>query len=165
MSMPIKVAPRKQIHRDFIFVLRAEPIPAELRPDWRIALITIMLRKCGWAGSAPLRKLHLICSASLNEESRSMLLRILDGERNSEDVPIRVDPSLNRAVEYAVAEQLVEARVSSDTFVLKLLSKGIELADKILAETDCMEVEKSFANAIKGRLPNAKVDEILNWSI
>ncbi|MCF7732256.1 MAG: hypothetical protein K9N23_11235 [Akkermansiaceae bacterium] len=154
---------RKAIHADFTFTVRSEPIPGELRPEWRITLILLMISKCGWGGSMSLKKSHLVCSAASSAESRELLLRMLNGDRHLDDIPLRIDPSLNRAIDYAIAEKLVAAEVRSNTFVLKLLPKGIEIVSRLQSETECMSKEKEFAELLRGKVPNDKVEEILNW--
>lgn len=154
---------RCDIRADFTFTVRAEPLPGDLRPDWRIALILIMIMGCGWRGSMALKKLHLVCSAASSAPSRGLLLRMLDGVRNLDDVPLRIDPSLNRAIDYAIAEGLLAASVKSKTLSLEVLPHGKEFYDKVMAAIDCMEQEKRFADQLRGRLSSEKVEEILNW--
>jgi hypothetical protein len=92
-----------------------------------------------------------------------MLLRLLSGERYLDDVPVRIDPALNRAIEYAIAEKVVEAHARNNTLVLALTEAGKEFAREIIATPDCMEAEKEFAEQLRGKLPNEKVEEILDW--
>ena len=110
-----------------------------------------------------LKKSHLICSAASSGESRELLLRMLSGDRHLDDIPLRIDPSLNRAIDYAIAEKLVAAEVRSNTFVLKLLPAGNEIVQRLQSDADCMAREKEFAELLRGKLPNEKVEEILSW--
>ena len=111
----------------------------------------------------PLKKSHLLCSGASSAESRELLVRMLNGDRHLDDIPLRIDPSLNRAIDYAIAEKLVAAEVRSNTFVLKLLPKGIEIVRCLQNDADCMVKEKEFADLLRGKVPNEKVEEILNW--
>ena len=154
---------RREILHDFVFTVRAEPIPAELRPEWRISLLLLMLLRVGRGGSMPLKKAHVLCSGARTGESRGRLLRMLEGHRYLDDIPVRIDPSLNRAIDYAIAEKLIIAEVRSNTCVLKLLPNGEAIAQKIYADDGCMDVEKQFADRLRGQLTNEKMDELLNW--
>ena len=154
---------RRDIQLDFTFTVRSEPIPAELRPEWRISLLLLMLLRAGWGGSMSLKKAHVLSSAVRTVEARERLLRMLDGNRYLDDVPVRIDPSLNRAIDYAIAEKVIVAEVRSNTCVLKLRPSGEAIARQIYAADDCMQVEKEFADRLRGNLTNEKVDELLNW--
>ncbi|GEP45107.1 hypothetical protein BGE01nite_43980 [Brevifollis gellanilyticus] len=77
---------------------------------------------------------------------------------------MRIDPSLNRAIEYAIAEKLISAHVRSETCVLQLEPGGLALASQIIADTDCMVEEQAFAEALRGqRVTNDRVEQLLNW--
>ena len=154
---------RRNIEVDFTFRVRPEPLPAELRPGWRIMLLLLMISRCGHGGAMSLKKAHLVCSASRSEDNRNMLLRMLVGDRQLDDVAVRFDPSLNRAIDYAIAERLVLALVRSGTCVLKITPEGDRMVKALLETSDCMQVEKSFAEELRGKLSNEKVEEILNW--
>lgn len=122
-----------------------------------------MLKRVGRAGAMSLKKAHLVCSGASSKESRERLLRLLNGNRHLEDVPLRIDPSLNRAIDYAIAEQLVAAHVRSDTCVLELLPTGFKFAEALMNDPTCLIEEKIFAEALRGNVPNERVEEILNW--
>jgi len=154
---------RRDIQLDFTFTVRSEPIPAELRPEWRISLLLLMLHRAGRGGSMSLKKAHVLSSAVRTLEARERLLRMLDGNRYLDDVPVRIDPSLNRAIDYAIAEKVIVAEVRSNTCVLKLLPSGEAIARQVYAAADCMQIEKDFADRLRGNLTNEKVDELLNW--
>lgn len=154
---------RRDINLDFTFTVRSEPIPAELRPEWRISLLLLLLLRAGRGGSMSLKKAHVLSSAIRTAEARERLLRMLDGNRYLDDVPVRVDPSLNRAIDYAIAEKVIVTEVRSNTCILKLLPSGEAIATQVYAASDCMQIEKEFANRLRGNLTNEKVDELLNW--
>lgn len=110
-----------------------------------------------------LKKAHVLSSAVRSVEGRERLTRMLRGDRHLDDIPVRIDPSLNRAIDYAVAEKVLTAEVRSNTCVLKLLPAGKAIAQMVYDNDDCMQTEKEFADSIRGNLTNEKVDELLNW--
>ncbi len=154
---------RTGIKAAFSFTVRSEPLPAELRPAWRIALLLLMLRRVGRSGAMSLKKAHLVCSGASSKASRERLLRLLNGNRHLEDVPLRIDPSLNRAIDYAIAERLIAAHVRSETCVLELLPSGTKFVEALMSESECLVEEKLFAESLRGNVPNERVEEILNW--
>lgn len=161
--VPHQRSRRRDIQLDFTFTVRSEPIPAELRPEWRISLLLLMLLRAGRAGAMSLKKAHILSSAVRTSDARERLLRMLEGDRYLEDVPVRIDPSLNRAIDYAIAEKVIVAQVRSNTCVLSLLPAGEAIAQQIYSASDCMQIEKAFADRLRGSLTNEKVDELLNW--
>lgn len=64
---------RKSIHRDFIFTLRANPIPGDLRPEWRITVLLLMILRVGHGGSLSLKKAHLLNWAVRSHQARTRL--------------------------------------------------------------------------------------------
>jgi hypothetical protein len=82
------------------FVFRSQPaaVPADLRPEWKIAVLILGLSKSGWAGKMSLKKAHVLNWAVRDDSSRELFLRMMEGDRRLEDIPVRFDPSFNRAL-------------------------------------------------------------------
>jgi len=154
---------RDQLERNFTFRLRPEPLPGDLRPAWRISVILLMLLRCGWGGKMSLKKAHILNWAVLTNETRNTLVRMVDGDRQLSDVPVRFDPALNRALDFARAEGLIHIDKTTKGSVVILHSKGEELARTIYDETDCLDIEKGFFDLLRKKLPEDKVEELLDW--
>lgn len=122
-----------------------------------------MLKRVGRNGAMSLKKAHLVCSGASSRDSRERLIRLLAGNRHLEDVPLRIDPSLNRAIDYAIAEKLITTHIRSDTCVLQLLPDGEVFVEMLMEASECLAEEKRFAEVLRGNIPNARVEEILNW--
>ncbi|BDG10794.1 hypothetical protein AMPC_39070 [Anaeromyxobacter paludicola] len=71
---------------------------------------------------------------------------------------VRFDPTLNRAMEYAVAEGLVE-RMSEAR--VKITDKGRKLARDIDRSTDCLAAERAFLDEIGKSVTDKFVRELL----
>ena len=54
---------------------------------------------------------------------------------------VQYDPSFDRAIEYALAEKLVE---TDNGKIIRLISNGNALAKQIIETENCLEEEKDF---------------------
>ena len=154
---------RSEIERDFVFRLRAEPIPGDLRPVWRIAMLVLMLLRAGHGRGMSLKKALILNWGVRTAETREALLRMIEGRRRLEDIPVRFDPALNRALHYAAAEGLVNIESKTTGSVISMQSAGEIIANLIYKTRDCMETEKAFFDRVRGRMPETKVKELLDW--
>src|SRR5689334_6792274 len=124
-----------ELDSPFVFRRRAVPVPGDLRPLWRINLILLLLRKCCRGGRSSFARLHVLSWASLSFENRTLLVRALDGEETVESIIVRVEPSLNRAVDFAVGEGFIR-RVNGDRY--ELTPTGVARADALSNVDDCL---------------------------
>src|ERR1039458_2419845 len=126
---------------DVSFDFRERPCPtsADLRPEWRIGTILLSLKK-GWANRANLRQLHVLNWAMRTPESRTTLLRILNGELSPDEAIVRFDPTLERALRFADGEKLIV--ITGD--VVFLTDKGETFVNRINSDDDCLRWEKDF---------------------
>ena len=145
----------------FSFKKRPTPLPGELRATWGIAiLLTIVFHSRGKKTS--LQRLHVVNWAVRSDTNRGQFLAALKGtSRNFNFVP-RVEPSLNRAIELAAAENLV---VIDHGRNLLLTKKGLAAAEELDSGNDAFVAEKAFLRAIKSAATEKKIEELLNWSV
>lgn len=88
-----------------VFTRRPAPLPPRLRATHRVALLLEMVDKCR-GGTATLLQLHAIDTALTDPYAR----RRLSGDLSAEATlsVVRVDPALNRAVDRAIGDGLLE---------------------------------------------------------
>ena len=129
-----------------IFRQRPISIPGDLRPAWRISVIVLMLRKCCLQGRSSLRRLHVLSWAVRDAEVANALVRAIEGEVPPDTVLVRIEPALNRAVDFAIGEGLIR-RQSSDR--VELTADGKEFADAILKDTLVLGYERQFLERIR----------------
>ncbi|MCP4675919.1 MAG: hypothetical protein GY854_10520 [Deltaproteobacteria bacterium] len=141
----------------FVFNRRATAVPGDLRPLWRMNLVLLLLRKCCRGGKSSFARLHVLSWASLSPENRSLLVRVLDEEEMVESLVVRVEPSLNRAVDFAIGEGLVR-RVSGDRY--ELTPTGVARADALFEAEECLNEEKAFVEQIGRRVTEGLVNEL-----
>ena len=145
----------------FQFRRRPAPVPADLRPVWRIGLLLLMLLHSP-GKKATLQKLHFVNSVCRSEKTRRLFLAYSSGAARKEEVLPRIEPSLNRAVNFARAEGLVDVENGRS---LKLTDSGRELAQQIEAMPDCLDEEKAFLETASPFLTEGKVEDLFTWNI
>jgi hypothetical protein len=140
----------------FTFVRRPAPIPASLRPEWRIASLLLSLQQC-WGKRATRRQLHVLNWALRTPKARRIFLHVVAGEMRPDEAIVRFDPVLDRALLFAAGESLVT--ISGE--MVFLTDKGEQFVKRLMKEKDCMDDEKSFLGAIGGKLTQMQVDAFL----
>src|SRR5438876_12415673 len=95
-----------QLDVPFSFERRPAPLPGDLRPAWRIALLLLILFHSR-AQKASLQKLHVLNWAARTAGNQKLLLRFMSGAAGKDEIIPRVEPSLNRAINFARGESLV----------------------------------------------------------
>ena len=145
----------------FTFRERRTPLAGDLRPAWRISLILLMLLHSR-GKKATLQKLHVLNSACRSERTRSDFLRYVEGAARKDEIIPRVEPSLNRALNLARGEGLVDVENGKN---IKLTPAGLELAKKLDATPDCIVAEKAFLRQVGAFATEGKVENLFNWNI
>lgn len=151
------------ISADFVFKARPTSLPPELRPDWRISVLLLILKITGRAGKASLKKLHVLGWVIRHQSQRDAFLQVLAGDVPADSLMIRFDPALNRAVEFAVGSKLLAfERLSSGGLNIVLTASGKDAAARIVEHQDCLVSEKAFLHEV-GKISEARVESILTW--
>jgi len=145
----------------FIFRERRTPLAGDLRPAWRMSLVLLMLLHSR-GKKATLQKLHVLNSACRSAGTRSDFLRYVEGEARKDEIIPRVEPSLNRALNLARGEGLVEVENGKN---IKLTASGLELAKKLDAAPDCIKAEKAFLRQVGSFATEGKIENLFNWNI
>lgn len=136
------------------FTPRPQPLPANLRPIYRIALIVLILKNNCRGNTASLLKLQffnwLLKSPSLQ---KSILDRLSDKSVFTIEL-IHIDPMVNLALKYACADKLILVTNSSK---YQLTEKGLNFADNILRDKSLMKSEKAISLLIGQRVSEVKL--------
>lgn len=143
----------------FRFIPRPEPLPPDLRPDWRVAILLLMLHHSR-GHKASLKKLHFLNWGILTPESRKRLLAYVKGEGRPEDIIIGVEPGLIHAFDFAKGEGLV---VLNKGTTVKLTSKGESMACKINEMKYSFEEERNFLKEMKNYGSEKNIEAFLQW--
>lgn len=145
----------------FKFNLRSTPLPADMRPAWRVAFVLLVLLHSRGHKST-LQKLHVINSAMRTAHTRQVFADYVAGRVGKDQVIPRVEPSLNRAVNYAKGEKLVENEKGKN---LRLTPKGLEAAKEIDESKECLELEKVFLRQVKQFSSEGRIEDLFHWEV
>lgn len=151
-----------ELETNFIFTKRPISISADLRPGWRIGVIVLLLKKCCRQQRSSFGKLHVLNWAIRTTESRKMLLNVVSGNIVPGVPLVRIEPSLNRAVDFALGERLVR-RLSGDK--IELTPSGLILANEIDSTIGIFHIEKIFMDEIAQRLTEAIVSRMFSKKV
>ncbi len=151
----------QQLDVPFSFKRQSAPLPGDLRPAWRIALLLLVLQYSR-RGKASLEKLHVLNWATRTEEHRVLLLRYGRGEARKDDLVPRIEPSLNRAIDLARGEGLVSMENGKR---VSLTQKGRGAARDIDEATGCLVAEKAFLREAKRFATEQNIRALLTWSL
>jgi hypothetical protein len=148
-----------QVIDKLTFSPRPQPLPASLRPIYRIALIALVLKTNCHGYTASLLKLQffnwLLKSSSLQEliEDRLTHQSVFTLEL------IHLDPMVNLALKYAFADNLISVTSNSK---YKLTDKGHEFANRILRdEQSILAKERELLIRIGQRVSEVRLKEAL----
>jgi ribosomal protein L31E len=141
----MKLPDFENIETTLIFRSQPKPIPGDLRPLWRISIIILILKLASWGGKSTLGRLHVLNWAIRTKENRKKLREVIAKKITPDTVIVRVEPSLNRAIDFACAEGFVKS-VSGNR--IRLTRKGELAADILLEQNDLLKKERQFLKEI-----------------
>lgn len=116
------------IGKPFTFTKRPEHLPCDMRPLWRCGLILMIFKIVGRAGCCSLKKLHVV-NWLLKSERNSLSYEYWDINKDGIKPEVRMDPTLDRAIELLIAEGFIFR--DGDRF--KILEKGEKCASNLNA--------------------------------
>lgn len=122
------------------------PVPADVRAEWRIPLLMLIVNTCRNT-TASLQQVQAIAWAAIFEESREGFLKALEGSSDPASLLIRYDPAVTRAANLAVGLDLLFWRNRTR---LAMTEKGKDLVGGILSCSNVLVEERLFLSEIKG---------------
>lgn len=142
------------------FRFRKQPValPPDLRPAWRITVLLLVLTRCCRQGRSGLTRIHVLNWAMRTPQSRQLFLDVLEGAVRPDAAIVRFDPSLNRAIDVASGEKLLQ-RLSNKTF--QITATGIALTEEVLADDTLMRTEKWFLGEVGHRATEKWIEKLL----
>jgi hypothetical protein len=150
----------KTLDIPFTFRPRPAPVPGDLRPTWRIALLLLILLNSR-ARKASLQKLHVMNWAARSKINRGLIIRYAKGELSKDEVIPRVEPSLNRAIDLARGEGLVSVESGKN---LTLTQIGVKAAEEIDKDVECLQTEKFFLKEVRAFANEGNIENLLIWN-
>lgn len=141
---------------EIVFQSKPDAVPYNYRISYKIAQVCMIIFKSSKGRGCSLIKLHII-STALNK--KEYMIDLLDYVNNQIDyILVRFDPVVNRAIKYAIADELV-IQQKNDTF--KLTKKGEKLV-KMVEEENVLVRERSSLNELGTKLTNEKINQLMS---
>lgn len=144
-------------YTDIVFDAKPDAVPYNYRISYKVTQLCLIMRICGRGDVCSLIKLHMISFALISQENMRKLLEFTDGTGTTPIV--RFDPSVNRALTYAIAYGLVEQQQNAK---YKLTERGHQLAEQIKIAGDLMVIEICNLNLLTKKLTETKVNKIVD---
>ena len=120
-------------------------IAAELRPDWKIGAVLLILHLSSHGGKSSLRRLHILNWALRSSKNRAEFEQVREHQHPLFSFQFRFEPALGRAINLAVGEKLIEW-VGGDR--LQITAKGKRWVTEILKDEAVMQEERDFLKRI-----------------
>ena len=130
----MKEAPLK--YTDIVFDAKPDAVPYNYRISYKVTQLCLIMRLCGRGDVCSLIKLHMISFALISHDNMRKLVAFVDGTGRAPIV--RFDPSINRALTYAIGYGLIEQQQNAK---YKLTDRGKQLAEQIKTVGDLMVIE------------------------
>lgn len=144
----------------FNFKKRPLDLPGDLRPNWRVPLLLMMLHYCCRGGKSSLYKLHLLNWTMRDQKRQDALLSSLTNAPQYEGICVQVEPSFIQAILYGAGEGLLERL---DNSRVKITDAGVAFVKEI-EKAECLTVEKQFLKLVGLKLTEEWVTRFVAWS-
>lgn len=152
-----------KINVPFSFTRKPRSIPPDLRTDWRIAVLLLILYYSR-SHKASLKKVNVINWAIRSTENRNLLLEYLLNKIHPNDLFIRFEPGIIRAIDFAKGYELIKVE-DGESIKLTLTDKGTKIAKKIDSFDNCFVIEREFLRKIGPHALEKNINALLNWEI
>lgn len=144
-------------YSNIIFEAKPDAVPYNYRISYKVTQLCLILRLCGRGNVCSLIKLHMISFALISHDNMKKLIDFAEGKSNAPLV--RFDPSVNRALTYAVAYGLIDSQQNAK---YKLSACGLKLVEQVQISGDLMAFEINELNTLSKKLTETKINEIVN---
>lgn len=140
------------------FTERARPLYPSYRPMYKVSQIIMVLYYNGFGGKASLLKLHLFSWALKSPENLALLKDFATSNNQSKMHFFGIESTLNRALNLAYAEKLIDF----DNGSYSLLEKGRNFAISINEDETLFVNEKQTLKLIGKKIPEKTISSLIN---
>lgn len=147
------------IDKPFRFKRRPMPIAAELRPDWKMATLLLILHLSSIGGKSSLKRLHILNWAVRSAKHRDEFNQVRDHLSPLFGFRFRFEPALARAIDLAVGDGLVEW-VGGDR--LKITTKGKRWIEQIEQDESLLQDERAFLKRMGKTVTETMASEMIS---
>ncbi len=144
-------------NRDIVFNAKPDAVPYNYRISYKVAQICFILAKAcrGKAGCLPI-KLHIISFALCSKDAMDKLINYTQCNFSVPPI-IRFDPAVNRAVTFAIADNLI-FQGKNGKYILT--DKGWNLVSEIEKDENMFVAEKSALSLLSKKLTDNKIKQL-----
>lgn len=127
------------------FSFRSRPIavPGDLRIEWRVSIIVLMLGYSR-AKQASLAKLHILNDAIRASRSEHLIELVIKAKPGKMPWTFRVEPAFGRAVDFVVGDKLAGWTTTADRSALQLTAQGVRLFEALTRDAELLTSEKDI---------------------
>lgn len=143
---------------EFSFSPRPQYYSPDLNVERNLVLLTLILKICCRSNRSSFNRIQVLNWAIKNNKTRYTFERLIANDIKPFDIIVRHEPWLNRILDIAVAEGLIEI-VNGNRF--QLSANGDTFVKEIINEDNYFSVEKTFLNDIKSYVTENKLDELV----
>jgi hypothetical protein len=140
------------------FTEREMPLYFNYRPMYKVSQILLILYFNGYAGKASLLKLHMFSWALKSYENLNILKDFVTSNYQKKLQFFGIESTLNRALNLAYAEKLVDFDKGS----YKLLEKGRTFVEQIIEDEALFVDEKQVLKLIGKKIPEKIINGLIN---
>ena len=136
---------------------------------WRLAVLLLILEHCRQK-IATVEQLHVMNWAVKSKRAQSQFLDFIRGHKAPNQVIVRYDPGLTRAIGFALGEgivrsneMLVSGKGSTSDFRIELTELGEKLAAELMTDDQVFFVEKAFLRDIGAKISQTMIAGLFKW--
>lgn len=145
----------------FSFRKRPVAVPGDLRIEWRVSLIVLMLGYSR-AKQASLAKLHILNDAIRSSRANTLLELVVKSGPGRIPWTFRIEPAFGRAIDFVVGDGLAGWTTSAERSALQLTAKGVALFEALKKETDVLAIEKDVLGEYAKAMTVGAVSAVLS---
>ena len=145
------------------FTKKPIPLPVDYRPHYKMAQIVIILKLVCRGNTSSLLKLHLFSWALKNDKNKDLLWKHISSNFQTDFSVWGIEPTLNRALHIAVAEELCTYSAGK----YSLAEKGISFFNLINKDSEVLSEEINFLMSVgKNTITDSRLNKMANkWTL
>lgn len=156
----LQIADIPELNTEIVFRRRPLSLPEDLRPAWRIGLLVLLLSTCCRSGKSSRARIHVLSWGIRTKKSQLDLVAAISGDLNPSNLLVRFDPFLDRALDFAIGEDLIQLVGGKS---VALTSTGKQLAEEIRQSDTVFAAEKVFIDSIGQKVTEEIVKQMFGW--
>ncbi|MFD2046611.1 hypothetical protein ACFSTA_20330 [Ornithinibacillus salinisoli] len=143
---------------EILFNPKPDAVPYSYRISYKLAQICLILDMCCGRSGASLLKIHMISVGLSTIEDMKLLKEFAFGEQSNYTV-VRLDPAVNHAVRYALAEELL---IQQKNGLFRLLKRG-KIYSKKIKDNQLLGKEIEYLSILSTNLSEDKIKTLTSF--